>query len=136
MLGSRIATLGLTLSVIAAAACSASSGDTNKVSGQGGSGSGGLSSGGTGAIIGVGGGNDGGTEKETIVVIGPGATDDAPTKFGGEPVAAAPEWVYPESGVIVPSNMNSIELHFIPGGGQTLFEVTFHTAKLELIVYM
>lgn len=136
MLRARLATLALISSVLAAAACSANSADTNQVNGQGGSGTGGLASGGTGAVINVGGNGDGGTEKETIVVIGPGASDDAPGKFGGEPVAAAPEWAYPESGVIVPPNMNSIELHFVPGPGQTLFEITFHAEKLDLIVYL
>ncbi|MCA9629787.1 MAG: hypothetical protein KC766_19075, partial [Myxococcales bacterium] len=136
MLRSRLATLALTSSVIAAAACSANSADKNQVSGQGGTSAGGQGSGGTGAILGIGGDGDAGMQKETIVVIGPGAGADAPDKFGGEPVAAAPEWVYPESGVIVPPNMNSLELHFVPGPGQTLFEVTFHAEKLDLIVYI
>lgn len=129
----------LGLSLLAAAACSANSDPGSKVGAQGGSGNG--ASGGSGAMGATGGlintgGSDAGVERQTVVIIGPGADADAPTKFGGEAVAAAPELVYPESGVIVPPNMNSLELHFVPGAGQTLFEFTFQAEKLELIVYL
>src|SRR5690606_21613905 len=120
-------------SLLAAAACSAGSGPKSEVNAQGGSSNGGA--GGSGGFINTG-GSDAGVERETVDIIGPGADADAPNKFGGEPVAAAPEVVYPESGVVVPPNMNSLELHFLPGPGQTLFELTFQAEKIELIVYV
>lgn len=63
---------------------------------------------------------DGGTG----VVIGPGADANSPGKFGGA-AGVAPTIVYPADGVVVPPNLNSLEFHFIPAPGQTLFQLTF-----------
>ncbi len=71
----------------------------------------------------------------TTVVIGPGATATSPGKFGGPGNGAAPSLVYPPSGVILPPNTNSIEFHFIPAPGQTLFQLAFHAPTTTLIVY-
>lgn len=58
-------------------------------------------------------------------------------KFGGpEDPLTPPTFAYPESGIIVPPNMNSLELHFVPGVGQDLFELTFESPSLKFVVYM
>lgn len=71
------------------------------------------------------------------VVIGPGATPDAPNKFGGpDDPSRAPSIVYPNDGILVPPNLNELELHFMPGPGNTLFELSFQGSAVELKVYM
>jgi hypothetical protein len=74
---------------------------------------------------------DGGTTVE----IGPGADSSSPGKFGGSPTGGALTLVYPATGVILPPNTNSIEFHFIPAAGQTLFRFTFHAPSTSLAVY-
>jgi hypothetical protein len=75
---------------------------------------------------------DGGTTVE----IGPGADASSPGKFGGAPSSSAKiTVVYPPNGVILPPNTNTIEFHFIPAAGQTLFELTFHAPSTNLVVY-
>ncbi len=75
---------------------------------------------------------DGGTG----IIIGPGADSSSPGKFGGaDNPSAKPQLVYPANGVMVPPNMNSIEFHFIPAAGQTLFEFTFHAPTTNLKIY-
>ena len=71
----------------------------------------------------------------TTVVIGPGADASSPGKFGGPNSGQAPTIVYPPSGVILPPNTNTIEFHFIPAAGQTLFRFTFHAPTNNLVVY-
>jgi hypothetical protein len=73
------------------------------------------------------------TEK---IVIGPGADQSAPSKFGGtEDPGAAPDWAYPDSGIIVPPNMNELEFQFKPRPSQNLFELTFDSPVLKLRVF-
>ncbi len=43
--------------------------------------------------------------------------------------------MYPANGVVVPPNMNALEIHFIPAAGQTLFKIAFHAPTLTVIVY-
>jgi hypothetical protein len=75
---------------------------------------------------------DGGTG----ILIGPGADASSPGKFGGPDGAGSkPSIVYPPTGVVVPPNMNSLEVHFLPAAGQTLFEITFHAPTTTLTVY-
>jgi hypothetical protein len=77
------------------------------------------------------------TIANKTVVIGPGAPPDAEGKFGGEDdPAAKPQLVYPPDGVLVPPNMNSLEIHFIPAPGQTLFEIAFQAPTVVLSVYV
>jgi hypothetical protein len=71
----------------------------------------------------------------TTVVIGPGASSTSPGKFGGASTGAAPSLVYPPNGVVIPPNTNSMEFHFIPAAGQTLFQLTFHAPTTTLVVY-
>ena len=55
-----------------------------------------------------------------------GAPANAAALFTGpEDAARAPTIVYPEDGTIVPPNLPSFEVHFLPGAGNDLFEVTF-----------
>ncbi len=76
------------------------------------------------------------TIKPPQVIIGPGAAPDAPGKFGGGAGGPAPSVVYPNDGVLVPPNMNSLEFHFIPGAGQTLFQLEFASKNVSLSVYV
>jgi WD40 repeat protein len=70
------------------------------------------------------------------VVIDPGAPADAPDQFGtAQPGGPALQLVYPETGVIVPANMGTLEFHFVPGAGQNLFELNFTASAIHLRVY-
>ncbi|MEN9799630.1 MAG: hypothetical protein RL653_3327 [Pseudomonadota bacterium] len=72
----------------------------------------------------------------TTVVVAPGADPSAPTKFSGSvDPSAAPTVVYPPDGVMLPPNTNSIEFHFVPSSGQTLFKFTFVAPTTTLEVY-
>ncbi len=60
----------------------------------------------------------------------PGQTNvppDASTRFAGKPndPGRAPGLVYPNDGVLFPPNITGIEVHFTPGGNNTLFQVSF-----------
>jgi TolB protein len=70
------------------------------------------------------------------VEIGPGADASSPGKFGGPATGSAPTLVYPPNGVILPPNTNSLEFHFIPAPGQTLFEFVFHAPTTDLHVFV
>ncbi|MCB9561499.1 MAG: hypothetical protein H6708_13920 [Kofleriaceae bacterium] len=61
----------------------------------------------------------------------PAAPFDGPADAG-----RAPAQVYPNDGVVVPPNLGRLELHFYPGAGNTLFELTFTSAVIELTVYL
>jgi hypothetical protein len=53
------------------------------------------------------------------------APTDSATRFNGtEDSARAPSMVYPEAGVILPPNLTGFEVHFLPGTGNDLFEVS------------
>jgi hypothetical protein len=70
------------------------------------------------------------------VILGPGSDASSPGKFGGpDAPGSKPNIVYPPTGVVVPPNMNSLEIHFIPAAGQTLFEVTFQAPTTTLSVF-
>ncbi|MCE9576674.1 MAG: hypothetical protein K8W52_26240 [Deltaproteobacteria bacterium] len=57
--------------------------------------------------------------------------------FGGATDAArAPGLVYPNDGVVVPPNLGRLELHFYPGTNNTLFELRFASAVLDVKVYL
>ncbi|MCU0658456.1 MAG: hypothetical protein MUF64_25320 [Polyangiaceae bacterium] len=76
------------------------------------------------------------TIEQGQVVLGPGATAEAPGKFTGPPdPAAALQVLYPPSGILVPPNMNSLELHFQPAAGQQLFEIRFSSSTVSYTVY-
>ncbi len=77
------------------------------------------------------------TIRLTQIVIGPGAPPDAPTKFGGaDDPSRAPTLVYPNDGTMVPPNLNVLEFHFMPGAGNSLFELSFQGTTVDLKVYL
>lgn len=77
------------------------------------------------------------TVKLSHVIVAEGAPADAPDRFDGATGGGiAPTLVYPSTGVIVPPNMNSFEFHFLPGGGNNLFELTFIGGLVNLRVYL
>ncbi|MBA3818264.1 MAG: PD40 domain-containing protein [Deltaproteobacteria bacterium] len=56
--------------------------------------------------------------------------------FSGTPDAArAPDVVYPNDGVLLPPNLRILEFHFRPGAGNTLFEIAFENALIDLKIY-
>jgi hypothetical protein len=69
----------------------------------------------------------------------PGATDlptDPAAPFGGPADAArAPDVVYPNDGVLLPPNLRLLEVHFLPGTNNTLFELSFTNDLTDVVVY-
>lgn len=47
----------------------------------------------------------------------------------------APDVVYPNDGVLLPPNLRKLEVHFRPGAGNTLFEISFVNELTEIKVY-
>jgi hypothetical protein len=73
--------------------------------------------------------------RRDSVFVTPGTPEDAPTRFGGTPVAgAAPELVYPEDGTIVPPNLGELEFHYRTNGS-TLFELSIGTRAGAVRIY-
>lgn len=71
------------------------------------------------------------------VIVEPGVPADAQGDFGGATAGgAAPALVYPDTGVIVPPNLGQLELHFQPGAGNDVFELSVRGSALELLVYL
>src|SRR5260221_6940226 len=83
-------------------------------------------------------GDDGGTPPNQmhIVVIAPGAPQDAPSHFAGpaDP-SAAPALVYPPDGVLMPPNLNELEVQFSAASSTNLFEIGFTSPALDLKIY-
>lgn len=72
-------------------------------------------------------------------------TDPASTDLPADPAAPfdgpvdagrAPSGVYPNDGVVVPPNLGRLELHFLPGANNTLFELSFDSTTLAVTVYL
>lgn len=62
------------------------------------------------------------------MVVGPGADPTSKDKFNGpDDPFAKPEVVYPANNIVTPPNMQSLEVHWKPGAGQTLFEIRFES---------
>ncbi|MBN8609719.1 MAG: PD40 domain-containing protein [Deltaproteobacteria bacterium] len=69
------------------------------------------------------------------IIIADGATAETPTRFDGTATAGAgPEVVYPDDGAMVPPNLGSLELHYMPNGGDA-FELAVTTPDLDLRIY-
>jgi hypothetical protein len=69
-------------------------------------------------------------------VIEPGAPADARDRFDGASAGgASPELVYPDSGILVPPNLNSLELHYRRGGTNDLFELAYVGELVSLRIY-
>jgi len=77
----------------------------------------------------------------TNVADGAGATPPLPatpaTPFGGPAsTTRAPQLVYPNDGVLLPPNLNGIEVHYRPGStANTLFEIAFHNDDTDVRTY-
>jgi hypothetical protein len=122
------AMLGLALS------CSATDSTNQGTGGSGGSAASGGSAGSSGTASDA--DIDAIVPAETVTVIGPGADAGSPGKFGGpSDPNGGPTLAYPASGVVFPANLNSLEIHFTPSPGQTLFEIQFVSPAIELLVY-
>jgi len=69
-------------------------------------------------------------------VFANGAPSDSATHFGGalDP-GLAPTVIYPADGVLLPPNLNELEIMFRPSGGTSLYELTFTSQYLTLTVY-
>lgn len=71
-----------------------------------------------------------------VDVVGTGAPTDSAGRFGGtEEAGRAPTIVYPEEGTLLPPNLNGFEVHFRPGTGNDLFEVSFRGDRGTLRVF-
>ncbi len=126
--------LGLVLALLGAAvaaACGSSGKDNGGSTVSGGSGGSGADGGNTGGTAGIsmggasGNGGSGGSVTSNYPCTGcqPFPPDNAPacspTALGNPTVA------YPPDGVLLPPNMNVLEVQFVPPTGATLFEVDF-----------
>ncbi len=69
------------------------------------------------------------------VIVASGAPSGSASSFGGGGGGAAPTIVYPNDGTIVPPNMNVFEFQFLPGAGNTLFQLQFKGSNVDLTVY-
>src|SRR5260221_12630764 len=49
--------------------------------------------------------------------------------------ACDPTFVYPTDGVLLPPNMNVVEVHFLEGSGNNLFEISFENGLTDVRVY-
>ncbi|WP_224363516.1 TolB family protein [Hyalangium versicolor] len=63
--------------------------------------------------------------------------DDAAARFNGPASdSRKPDLVYPNDGVMMPPNMRGQEVHFLPGTGNTLFELSFRNSVTDVTVYL
>jgi len=74
--------------------------------------------------------------KERYPDPGANLPADPSGPFGGPAnPGRAPDLVYPNDGVLVPPNLRLLEVHFKPGAGNTLFEISFHNDLSDIVVY-
>ncbi len=82
------------------------------------------------------------TVSYTFIGVDPGMTgkvpSDASTRFTNttNDTTRSPQLVYPNDGVLFPPNISAIEVHFMPGTGNTLFEVDFLGALSSVKSYI
>jgi hypothetical protein len=78
---------------------------------------------------------------EDLVTSGPGATPALPAQpgavFNGPSDASRkPQLVYPNDGVLLPPNLNGIEVHFMPGSASNqLFQIAFANDATNVRAY-
>jgi hypothetical protein len=78
---------------------------------------------------------------EDLVASGPGATPALPAQpgplFNGpSDDSRKPQLVYPNDGVLLPPNLNGIEVHFMPGSASNkLFQIAFSNQATDVRVY-
>ncbi len=62
-------------------------------------------------------------------------TDPAAPFTGPTDAARTPDVVYPNNGVLLPPNLSLLEVHYLPGANNTLFEITFENTVTDVKVY-
>jgi hypothetical protein len=68
---------------------------------------------------------------------GPALPPDPARLFGGSADSSrAPQIVYPSDGVMMPPNIGRIDVHFMPGAANTLFEVGFKGPAVDIKYYV
>ncbi|MEZ4408656.1 MAG: hypothetical protein R3A52_19615 [Polyangiales bacterium] len=75
------------------------------------------------------------TPRDVDRVISPAPSDSASRLGGGDEPWRAPSIVYPEEGTILPPNLTGFEVHFRPGAGNDLFEVSLRGDRGALRVF-
>jgi hypothetical protein len=74
--------------------------------------------------------------RQKVVDPSSGLPPGIDQKFGGaDDPSRAPTVVYPNDGVLVPPNFGHLEVHFLTGAGNTVFEVGFINALTDVRVY-
>src|SRR5215831_18757006 len=77
-----------------------------------------------------------GTPTHPVIVGCPGCPTFPPPGGGSPPACSgqgvAPQLVYPPDQVLLPPNMNVIEVQFLPGSGNALFEIDFANAGTDV----
>jgi hypothetical protein len=73
--------------------------------------------------------------------VDPDSADDLPDDpgdafAGDEDAERAPQLVYPNDGVLVPPNLRDIEIHFLPGEDNELFELSFTNTFTDIVLYL
>lgn len=75
------------------------------------------------------------TVRQKVIVLVPGTSADAPSKFGGSPSAKRiPEVVYPLASALLPPNISELEFHYKPNEA-SLFELRLLSDSLDLRIY-
>ncbi len=75
-------------------------------------------------------------DRALDAIVVPGTPATAPTGFGGTATPSlAPTLVYPSDQTIVPPNLPSFQVHFVPQGGTSLYELSFVGATSTVRVY-
>ncbi len=63
-------------------------------------------------------------------------TDPGPLFGGTVSASRAPALVYPNDNVLVPPNLGKLELHFLPGAGNSVFELKLENTTTDITVYL
>jgi hypothetical protein len=77
-----------------------------------------------------------GTPGNPVIIPCPGCIAFPPPGGSGPPTCsgqgAAPQLVYPPDQVLLPPNMNVIEVQFLPGNGNAVFEIDFANSATDV----
>jgi hypothetical protein len=58
-------------------------------------------------------------------------------RFVKAPVSGrSPDMVYPNNGALIPANLGRLEIHFMPGAGNTLFQLSMQSQYSAVTVYL
>jgi Tol biopolymer transport system component len=101
-----------------------------------------TSRGGTTQVLATAGGVSANTNVTVVlqqIVKDPGSPNlpvDPGSLFGGPTTGMAPDLVYPSDGTLFPPNLGRLEIHFMPGSGNTVFELHFSNMVTDVKVYL